>query len=817
MAHLSREEILRACGGGEADVEALAAHLATCAACRTLAAGSLGDRPDALKRSPLLKALVKIAGFERTEALDRLLAQAAMAELQCLTRGKRKERVILSRFCRSAAFSEVLLDRLRSQRSRDESESLTSLAVLAAQGMGPAAGSEALKNDRLARIWVETGNARRMRGEWQHAHTALLRAEEHMDVGTGDACIRARWLSITGSLQWDQGRRDEAMTAMEDSGAIYAEQEDWPQVGRMLVQVAHCIADHEPERALTSLDRASVLIAAEDHSLRALAGRIRTDCLITVGRVEDALLAFAESERARPRHDRPSAALRSTFLAARLLEVLGRVEEAEALFESVVTEELDRGLFKDAVLDLVYIFELHLRSGTPARAAIFGARALGELEDREAPAHDEYRTLLARLVDAARGQSLDEEMLRAAREHLRVAWHHAGAAEPTAAPGSKHRSSIRKPAPVHPEPAVVEPLLARARWSRLRQLMRREQRARVARSPEYHTRAFVEHLLEGVRQAPSRDEAEFIASLALQAIPCMDSAPPLKHDLHAQLWTEVANARRVASEWSKASAALLQAGKHLADGSGDPLLRARARSVYASLLADQGRTDDAVAALEECVALYEEQRAWPEVGRTLVQEAHALVDTAPARALALAGRAAPFLSATDVSLRCLAENICTDALITLGEVELALRVFDLAEPRRKSGASEVALRRSHFIAARLLEHLGHYKEAVQLFEAVVADAFDHEAYREAFLDLLYLFSVHLRQGAPDRAVAVCRLAIDRLDFLGLGHEQLHAVWAQLREAAVGQSIAPEGLAEVRQFLKAHWKIPAAKAPRFSFE
>ena len=114
-----------------------------------------------------------------------------------------------------------------------------------------------------------------------------------------------------------------------------------------------------------------------------------------------------------------------------------------------------------------------------------------------------------------------------------------------------------------------------------------------------------------------------------------------------------------------------------------------------------------------------------------------------------------------------------------------------------------------------MEHLGHYKEAVQLFEAVVGDAFDHEAYREAFLDLLDLFSVHIRQAATDRAVAVCRLAIERLDFFGLGHEQLRTVWVALREAATRRAIRLEALAEVQQFLKLHWKTPAAKVPRFT--
>jgi hypothetical protein len=61
-----------------------------------------------------------------------------------------------------------------------------------------------------------------------------------------------------------------------------------------------------------------------------------------------------------------------------------------------------------------------------------------------------------------------------------------------------------------------------------------------------------------------------------------------------------------------------------------------------------------------------------------------------------------------------------------GGEELRVGVLRAAEPIR-SGASPIARRRSEFKAARLLEYLGHYKEAVQLFEAVIADAFDREA------------------------------------------------------------------------------------------
>ncbi len=815
MAHLTKEDIFRACEGGWAEIEGLAEHLGGCPACRARAAGLLRDRTATAKRPPLLKIMVELAGFEKAMALERLLAKAELAELRRLTRGAQKERVILSRSCHSPAFLDALLDALRAPRSRDESESFANLAVLAAQGIDPAEGSEAFKNDLLAMIWIETANARRVRGEWQHARTALLRADEHGALGTGNPIIKARWLSIAGSLQCDQGRRDEAIASLEECRKTYSDCGEWPLVGRTLVKMAHCIADDEPERALILLDRASIYTPSEDPGLRSLAERIRTDCLITVGRLEDALRAFAEAERLRPFNDRPSAALRSSFIAARLLEALGHVQEAEALFDAVVADELDRGHFKDAVLDLVYILGFHLRIGSPERAADLGLRALGELDRRDSRTNEQCRLVLAKLIDAARGQCLDEGMLRAAREYLRLQWNRPAPAEPKAASGGERVPSPLNHPAITPERRLIEPLLAKALWSRLRRETRREQHARVARSPEYHISAFVDLLLTGVRQAPSREEAEFTASLALQAIGPMAAPALLKHDLQAQVWTEVANARRVASEWKKAAAALLQVGKHLAEGSGDPLLKARSQSISASLFADQSRRAEALAALEECVELYKSQGAWPLVARTMVKMAHTLVDTDPVRALTLAEQAFPMISSEDTALRCLAENIRTDGMISLGEVELALQTFDHAEALRKAGVSPVARRRSDFFAARLLEYLGHYKEAAQLFEAVIADAFDHEAYREAFLDLLYLFEVHLRQGATEKAVALCHLAIERLDFFGLGHEQMRAVWKELMDAAMRQAVGLECLPEVREFLKVHWNTPAAKAPRIS--
>jgi tetratricopeptide (TPR) repeat protein len=798
-------------------VEGIALHLATCPACRTLTLGTLGDKAAAARRAALLKATAEVAAFEKAKALDRLLAKAALAEIRRLKRGAQKGRVILSRFCHSPAFLDALLDSLCSPRSREESESLANLAVLAVRGVDPAEGSEIFKNDRLAMIWIEAANARRVRGEWQQARAALLRGKEHRVQGSGNLLIRARWLSIAGSLECDQAGHEGALASLEESRQAYALAEDWLNVGRTLAIMANCTADDEPERALAFLNRANAYLSLADASLRSLVERIRTECLIALGRIEEALQAFAEAERLRPLHDRPAAALRSGFVAARLLEAVGHLQEAEMLFDAIVSEELERGHFKDAGLDLVYLFEFHLRLGSPERAADAGVRALDELTRRQGPGNEACRSVLAGLIDAARGQALDEEMLRDAREYLRAEWNRSQPPEPRPPTISGERSSAhpQRRAITAPDRALVEPIRARALWSRLRRETRREQHAQVTGSSEYHTAAFVELLLADLRRTPAREETEFLANLALQAIPHVDVTLSLKHDLQAQIWTEVANARRFASEWKKAGAALGQVAKHLTEGSGDPLLQARERSVSASLLADQGRRGEALAALEECLGIYEKQGAWLLVARTLVQTAHILVDTEPMRALTLVGEALPFMSAADATLWCLAANIRVEAMIELGEIDLALQTFHQAAPLRNEAASPAARRRGDFSAARLLERLGHAKEAVQLFEAVIADGFDGEAYREAFLDLLYLFGVHIRQGATDRAAAICRLAIERLDLFGLGHEQMRTVWQELGDAALRRVICLECLPEVRQFLKSSWTTPAPTIPRLT--
>jgi hypothetical protein len=82
---------------------------------------------------------------------------------------------------------------------------------------------------------------------------------------------------------------------------------------------------------------------------------------------------------------------------------------------------------------------------------------------------------------------------------------------------------------------VEETLLARADWSSFRGLTRKAQKDRVIQSRACHSRAFLEVLLAELRSTTSsREESEFLASLASLAVQGMDArkyTAELKNDL----------------------------------------------------------------------------------------------------------------------------------------------------------------------------------------------------------------------------------------------------------------------------------------------
>ncbi len=364
----------------------------------------------------------------------------------------------------------------------------------------------------------------------------------------------------------------------------------------------------------------------------------------------------------------------------------------------------------------------------------------------------------------------------------------------------------------------VESLTALAEWAELRRLpSRRSQRERVRMVKTCHTPAFSQLLLGELKGASNWEEAEFLAALALLAIESMHQRQKttlhLNHDLQAEVWTAVANARRRAAEWPRAHQALDNAERHLKEGTGDRRLKAGFLSITASTLADEGHVSKALDALNRCKAIYEALSDWGLLARTLVKTANALAGTEPAKGLAALDQADPLIPTGDSYLLLLAELLRVECLLEVRKPLEALPVYRRCSRLLLATNPTPRMQvRGKFTGARLLDALGYSLPAERLFDEVVDRDIEHELYKDAFLDLLYLYARHMKAGDPDKAAHVCRRALSDPVLAAVAHEQLQALWTLLLEAVALHPISQDLLRGFRQYVNVHWKHPSATAP-----
>lgn len=362
----------------------------------------------------------------------------------------------------------------------------------------------------------------------------------------------------------------------------------------------------------------------------------------------------------------------------------------------------------------------------------------------------------------------------------------------------------------------IEALTAIAEWAELRRLARQNQRDRVRMSKGCHTLAFCRLLVDELKEAPAWEESEFLARLALLSVEAMGQrqliTPPAGHDLQVEIWTAVANARRRAAEWGRAHQALANAERHRKEGTRDRRLEAGLLSIAASTFADEGHRAQALETLEKCRAIYDDLSEWALVARALVQRAHILEPTEPAKGLVALDHAAPLIPIEDLYLRLLTELLRVECLIGVDNRTEALRVFQRSS-HLMSSSLQIRLRiRGRFTCARLLDSFEYHQQAERLFLEVVDRDIENDLYKDAFLDLLHLYGHHVKREDFEKAARVCRRALTDPTLAALAHEQLRTVWEQLLEATQRQAIGQDLLRELRQYFTAHWKNPAAHPP-----
>jgi tetratricopeptide (TPR) repeat protein len=436
MSHLGREAMRRILGGegGPQEAEAAAEHLVSCDSCRALA-GTLADEIRAensgLTGEGPLQLVFALIDRERQWAVDYLAAAAELADLRRLqNRRSQRDRVRMTKACHTVAFFHLVLGELKEASSWDEAEFLAGLALLCIEGMSQRQRiTQPADHDFKAQVWTAMANARRRAAEWERAHQALANAERHRKQGTGDPLLEAGLLSINASTLADEGRVSEALDALEKCEVIYRDRSERAFLGRTLVQKANIQAGIEPGKGLAALADAIPFIPAEDSQLRLSAEMLRVECLIEVYRPSEALQIFRRSSHLLAASPTVRTRIRGRFTGARLLDALGYKQPAERLFDEVIERDIEHELYKDAFLDLLYLYDRHVKAGEIEKAARVCRRALTDAS-LSAVAHDQMRTVWEQLLAATGHCAISQEVLSDLRRYLNVHWKHPASTVP---------------------------------------------------------------------------------------------------------------------------------------------------------------------------------------------------------------------------------------------------------------------------------------------------------------------------------------------------------------------------------------------------
>jgi hypothetical protein len=113
--------------------------------------------------------------------------------------------------------------------------------------------------------------------------------------------------------------------------------------------------------------------------------------------------------------------------------------------------------------------------------------------------------------------------------------------------------------------------------------------------------------------------------------------------------------------------------------------------------------------------------------------------------------------------------------------------------------------------ARLLEVLGKYQEAELLYRGVMDSMLAEGYVRDSFIARLMLFNFYFLRGRLDEAAAVCTEGARALHEAG-AHQQMRAVWNELKIFTETRRVDSETIKAVRLYHVEHWNTPAKQQP-----
>jgi tetratricopeptide (TPR) repeat protein len=198
--------------------------------------------------------------------------------------------------------------------------------------------------------------------------------------------------------------------------------------------------------------------------------------------------------------------------------------------------------------------------------------------------------------------------------------------------------------------------------------------------------------------------------------------PAFLADLRARAWSELANASRVNEQFRRAEGALRQARSHMEQGAGDPMLKAFADEVEASLRKDQRRFGESCALLNEVYRTYLELGELHLAGRTLTSQGINLaIARQPAAAVPIFRQALGLLEVSqDPKLFTSTQYNLVDALVDSGDLHEAVRLLVITGLREKLAEDPLNKVRLRWVEGKILARRERLEEAEEVFAEVRA-------------------------------------------------------------------------------------------------
>ncbi|MFL6202313.1 MAG: hypothetical protein ACJ76J_24355 [Thermoanaerobaculia bacterium] len=422
MGHVSRGQLLAlfsrntTCGLDHGEI---VNHVAGCSRCWPLA-GSALEQLEAqgarLATSEPVRNLIGLLRDQRERSLAYLGARGRLAKLKRLSPAKRLELFKTTAVYRTITVVTLLLRETGdlAKSGRDEAEDYGRSTLTLIELLSPEVCHDLLKNDLRGQVWIELANGRRINAAWKEANQALKLAEGLLRSGTGSPLLAARLHSIRSSLASDTGQTAIAVREAIMAQQIYREMEDRTGLATTLLKEANALVELDPSRAFSLAEEGLSVTDEVEVRLRMQFKSTALECLVELGRAAEALKILDEC---RPLYEQfkneAKVQVRVHAVEARLLEALGRFQEAELLYRDVMETALEEGFARDSFIARLMLFNFYFLRGRLDEAAAVCTEGVWALH--EAGAHQQMRAVWNELKMFTETRRVDSEIIKAVR------------------------------------------------------------------------------------------------------------------------------------------------------------------------------------------------------------------------------------------------------------------------------------------------------------------------------------------------------------------------------------------------------------------